>query len=81
MALTPSSRNTTPTVTPMAATLTHGSIMQTKPATVSTMPSASTQPQARTPRAFRSKALTNRDTPENSSHAVNRNGSDISVNH
>ena len=44
MELTPSSTNTMPTVMPMAATLTHGSIRQTKPATVSTMPTARTQP-------------------------------------
>ena len=81
MELMPSRINTRPTVTPMAATPTHGSIMHTKPTTRSIMPKARTQLQARTPSARRSNALTKRDMPENSSHTVNRNGSDIIVNH
>ena len=79
--LIPSSTNTRPTVTPMATTLIQGSIMQTNPPTISRMPIANTQPHARTPKAFRSNALTNLDMPENSSHIVNRNGSDSIVNH
>ena len=81
MELTPSSRNTMPTVMPMAATLTHGSIRQMKPASVKRMPTARIHPHARTPRARRSNELTHCDTPENSSHSVNRNGSDSIVNH
>ena len=81
MELTPSSRNTMPTVKPMAATLTHGSIRQMKPASVKRMPTARIHPHARTPRARRSNELTHCDTPENSSHSVNRNGSDSIVNH
>ena len=73
MELTPSSRNTMPTVMPMAATLTHGSIRQMKPASVKRMPTARIHPHARTPRARRSNELTHCDTPENSSHSVNRN--------
>ena len=65
MALMPSSRNTNPTVTPTAAALTHGSIMQRNPAAISKMPTARTQPQLRTPSACRSNALTNREMPEN----------------
>ena len=80
MELTPSSRNTMPTVMPMAATLTHGSIRQMKPASVKRMPTARIHPHARTPRARRSNELTHCDTPENSSHSVNRNGSDSIVN-
>ena len=45
MVLTPSRTNTSPTVTLTAAALTHGSIMQMKPATISRMPTARTQPQ------------------------------------
>ena len=65
MELTPSSRNTMPTVMPMAATLTHGSIRQMKPASVKRMPTARIHPHARTPRARRSNELTHCDTPEN----------------
>lgn len=81
MELIPSSRNTSPMVTPIAAKLSHGSIMQTKPAIIRIMPSARTQPHARTPRARRSNELTNREIPENSSQSANRNGSDSFVNH
>ena len=81
MALMPSRRNTSPTVTPTAAALTHGSIMQMKPAAISKMPTARIQPQPRTPSACRSNALTNREMPENISQTVKINGSDNSVNH
>ena len=61
--------------------ISHGSIMQMKPAAISKMPTARTQPQPRTPSACRSNALTNREMPENISQTVKRNGSDNSVNH
>ena len=55
--------------------------MQTNPAAIRMTPTAKIHPHPRTPQARRSNALTNRETPENKSHSVNRNGSDIMVNH
>mgnify|MGYP006962724297 CR=1 FL=1 len=81
MELMPSSRNASPTVRPIAATLTHGSIIQMNPATIRMIPMVKIHPQPRTPKARKSNALTKREIPENSSHNVNRKGSDIIVNH
>lgn len=77
----PSSRNTSPTVIPTAVILTHGSIIQMKPAIIRIIPTAKTHPQLRTPSAFKSNALTNREIPENKSQSVNKNGNDNMVNH
>ena len=79
--LIPCRISTSPTVKPTAATLIHGFIMHIMPAAVSRMPIASTQPQARTPSARRSKALTNLPIPENKSQSVNSRGNESSVNH